>query len=82
MSSWGRALAGIARTGHVATVQVLERTVPDSGDTLTRHWTQNGQPQTPVAGQIYSELVASAARPPLRTRPTSPSPSTSRPPGA
>ncbi|MFK0156513.1 SCO6880 family protein [Streptomyces sp. NPDC090493] len=60
VSSWGRALAGIARTGHLATVQVLERTVPDSGDTLTRHWTQNGQPQAPVAGQIYSELVASA----------------------
>jgi hypothetical protein len=60
VGSWGRALAGIARTGHIATVQVLERTVPDSGDTLTRHWAQNGQPQTPVAGQIYSELVASA----------------------
>ncbi|AJE87437.1 lipoprotein [Streptomyces albus] len=60
VSSWGRALAGIARTGHVATVQVLERTVPDSGDTLTRHWTRSGQPDTPVAGQIYSELVASA----------------------
>jgi hypothetical protein len=60
VGSWGRALAGIARTGHIATVQVLERTVPDSGDTLTRHWTQNGQPQTPLAGQIYSELVASA----------------------
>ncbi|MEW2079108.1 SCO6880 family protein [Streptomyces sp. NPDC013433] len=60
VSSWGRALAGIARTGHIATVQVLERTVPDSGDTLTRHWTHNGQPQTPIAGQIYSELVSSA----------------------
>ncbi|MFE9912547.1 SCO6880 family protein [Streptomyces sp. NPDC102402] len=60
VNSWGRALAGIARTGHIATVQVLERTVPDSGDTLTRHWTQNGRPQTPVAGQIYSELVSSA----------------------
>ncbi|MEU9155088.1 SCO6880 family protein [Streptomyces sp. NPDC048417] len=60
VTAWGRALAGIARTGHIATVQVLERTVPDSGDTLTRHWTQNGQPQAPVAGQIYSELVASA----------------------
>ncbi|MEQ4608368.1 SCO6880 family protein [Streptomyces cavourensis] len=60
VTSWGRALASIARSGHIATVQVLERTVPDSGDTLTRHWTQNGQPQTPVAGQIYSELVASA----------------------
>lgn len=59
VGSWGRALAGIARTGHIATVQVLERTVPDSGDALSRHWNQNGQPQTP-AGQIYSELVASA----------------------
>lgn len=60
VNSWGRALAGIARSGHVATVQVLERTVPDSGDTLSRHWAQHGQPQTPVAGEIYAELVASA----------------------
>ncbi|MGW3835930.1 SCO6880 family protein [Streptomyces microflavus] len=60
VSGWGRALAGIARTGHVATVQVLERTVPDSGDTLARHWARNGRPDTPVAGQIYSELVAAA----------------------
>ena len=66
VSGWGRALAGIARTGHIATVQVLERTVPDCGDTLARHWTEHGQPQTPVAGQIYSELVA-ARRP--RRRP-------------
>lgn len=60
VNGWGRALAGIARTGHVATVQVLERTVPDSGDTLARHWARNGRPETPVAGQVYSELVAAA----------------------
>ncbi|WP_367435107.1 SCO6880 family protein [Streptomyces celluloflavus] len=60
VAGWGRALAGIARTGHVATVQVLERTVPDSGDTLARHWAQQGRPQTPVAGQVYADLVASA----------------------
>ena len=60
VAGWGRALAGIARTGHVATVQVLERTVPDSGDTLARHWSQQGHPEMPVAGQVYSELVASA----------------------
>ncbi|MCY0933821.1 SCO6880 family protein [Streptomyces sp. H34-S4] len=60
VNAWGRALAGIARGGHIATVQVLERTVPDSGDTLTRHWATHGHPQTPVAGQVYSELVASA----------------------
>ncbi|MER8219037.1 SCO6880 family protein [Streptomyces sp. NPDC094143] len=57
---WGRALAGTARTGHVATVQVLERTVPDSGDTLARHWAQHGRPEAPVAGQVYADLVASA----------------------
>ncbi|MFF4871486.1 SCO6880 family protein [Streptomyces sp. NPDC000961] len=60
VSAWGRALAGVARTGHIATVQVLERTVPDSGDTLARHWAQYGQADTPVAGQVYAELVASA----------------------
>ncbi len=60
VGAWGRALAGIARTGRVATVQVLERTVPDSGDSLARHWAEQGSPQTPVAGQIYSELLASA----------------------
>lgn len=60
VAAWARALAGIARTGHVATVQVLERTVPDSGDSLARHWTAHGQPQAPVAGQIYTDLVDSA----------------------
>ncbi|MFJ4918454.1 SCO6880 family protein [Streptomyces sp. NPDC088725] len=60
VNGWGRALAGTARTGHVATVQVLERTVPDSGDTLARHWSQHGHPETQVAGQVYSELVAAA----------------------
>ncbi|WP_043267098.1 SCO6880 family protein [Streptomyces sp. CT34] len=60
VTGWGRALAGIARTGHVASIQVLERTVPDSGDTLSRHWTEHGHPQTPVAGQVYADLVASA----------------------
>ncbi|MFF9001565.1 SCO6880 family protein [Streptomyces achromogenes] len=60
VGGWGRALAGTARTGHVATVQVLERTVPDSGDTLARHWAQHGRPETPVAGQVYADLVASA----------------------
>lgn len=82
VSSWGRALAGIARTGHIATVQVLERTVPDSGDTLTRHWTQNGQPQTPSPDRSTPNWSPRPAPPQPRTRPTSPSPSTSKPPGA
>jgi len=60
VAGWGRALAGIARGGHIAAVQVLERTVPDSGDTLARHWTQHGRPEAPVTGRVYADLVASA----------------------
>lgn len=60
VAGWGRALAGIARTGNIAAVQVLERTVPDSGSTLARHWAHQGHPDTPVAGQVYADLVASA----------------------
>jgi hypothetical protein len=57
---WGRLLAALARTGHVAQVQVLERTVPDSGDALDRHWRQHGNPAATVAGPVYRELLGSA----------------------
>ncbi|MFF9785082.1 SCO6880 family protein [Streptomyces nigrescens] len=60
VAAWGRALASLSRTGHIRSVQVLERTVPDSGDALSRHWTEYGRPDTPVAGTVYSDLVASA----------------------
>ncbi|MFI9202182.1 SCO6880 family protein [Streptomyces sp. NPDC053048] len=60
VAGWGRTLAGLARTGHIKTIQILERTVPDSGDALTRHWNEHGHPQAPVAGTVYAELVAAA----------------------
>ncbi|MFI2031688.1 SCO6880 family protein [Streptomyces buecherae] len=60
VAGWGRALAALARTGQVARVQVIERTVPDSGDALRRYWEEHGNPDTPVAGAIYSELIQSA----------------------
>ncbi|MEY9846386.1 hypothetical protein ABH940_003473 [Streptacidiphilus sp. BW17] len=60
VNAWGRALAALARTGHVARIQVIERTVPDSGDALRRYWEEHGRPNAPVAGAIYSELIASA----------------------
>ncbi|MFF4767427.1 SCO6880 family protein [Streptomyces sp. NPDC001255] len=60
VTGWGRALASMARTGHLAAVQVLERTVPGAGDSLTRHWAKNGRPETPVAGQVYADLVKAA----------------------
>ncbi|WP_372454250.1 SCO6880 family protein [Streptomyces tardus] len=60
VTGWGRALAGIARLGNIAAVQVLERTVPDSGSTLARHWDRQGHPGAPLAGPVYADLVADA----------------------
>ncbi|WP_327419474.1 SCO6880 family protein [Streptomyces sp. NBC_01233] len=60
VNGWGRALAALARTGQIARIQVIERTVPDSGDALRRYWEEHGRPHAPTAGAIYSELIQSA----------------------
>ncbi|WP_225848241.1 SCO6880 family protein [Streptomyces sp. HPF1205] len=60
VAGWGRALAALARTGQVARIQVLERTVPDSGDALRRYWAEHGDRRAHLAGQVYEELIASA----------------------
>jgi len=60
VTGWGRALAALARTGQIARIQVIERTVPDSGDALRRYWEEHGQPDAPLAGAIYNDLIQSA----------------------
>ncbi|NEA37716.1 SCO6880 family protein [Streptomyces sp. SID11385] len=60
VNGWGRVLAALARTGHVARIQVVERTVPDSGDALRRYWEEHGHPDAPLAGGLYEELIQSA----------------------
>ncbi|MFC9327931.1 SCO6880 family protein [Kitasatospora sp. NPDC057015] len=60
VTGWGRALAALSRSGQIARIQVLERTVPESGDALQRYWLEHGRPNTPVAGPIYSDLLAAA----------------------
>jgi hypothetical protein len=60
VSGWGRTLAALARTGHIARVQVLERTVPDSGDALNRYWDEHGRPDADLAGPVYADLLAAA----------------------
>ncbi|MYW03368.1 SCO6880 family protein [Streptomyces sp. SID3343] len=57
---WGRVLASMARTGQIARVQVLERTVPSSGDALQRYWAENGNPDAPFAADIYTDLLTAA----------------------
>ncbi|UGQ10944.1 hypothetical protein LO772_29705 [Yinghuangia sp. ASG 101] len=56
---WGRVLASLARTGHVARIQVLERTVPDSGDALHRYWHEHGTAGAPLA-KVYTDLLTAA----------------------
>ncbi|MEW5530595.1 SCO6880 family protein [Streptomyces virginiae] len=60
VAGWGRTLAALARTGHIARVQVLERTVPDSGDSLNRYWGAYGNPQAHLAGPVYADLLTAA----------------------
>ncbi|GHC74419.1 SCO6880 family protein [Streptomyces violaceochromogenes] len=60
VAGWGRTLAALSRTAHIARVQVLERTVPDSGDALNRYWHEHGNTETHLAGPIYRDLLAAA----------------------
>ena len=56
----GKYSARAGANGRYYAVVARETVVADSGDTLARHWAQQGRPETPVAGQVYSDLVASA----------------------
>jgi hypothetical protein len=40
--SWGRVLATACRSGRLASLQVMERTLPDSGKGLADWWEQHG----------------------------------------
>ncbi|RMI46768.1 SCO6880 family protein [Streptomyces triticirhizae] len=60
VDGWGRALATLARTGHLRAVQVVERTVPDAGDALIRHADRQARPIAPPAEPIYRDLIQAA----------------------
>ncbi|GAB2446911.1 type VII secretion protein EccE [Nocardioides hungaricus] len=42
VTTWGRVLATACRSGRIASLQVMERTLPDSGKGLARWWSQHG----------------------------------------
>ena len=42
VTSWGRVLATVCRSGRIASLQVMERTLPDSGKGLAEWWSQHG----------------------------------------
>lgn len=58
--SWGRVLATACRSGRIASVQVMERTLPDSGKGLAQWWDNHGDPDNAAeswASATYAELI-------------------------
>jgi hypothetical protein len=54
---WGRVLATACRSGRLASLQVTERTLPDSGKGLADWWAQHGSQSGSWAATTYEELV-------------------------
>lgn len=61
VEAWGRVLAGACRSGRVARLQVLERTVPDFGPDLAAWWAEHGHQDGSWAARTYGELIARAS---------------------
>lgn len=57
VTSWGRVLATVCRSGRIATLQVLERTLPDSGTGLAEWWAAHGARDDSWASTTYQELI-------------------------
>jgi hypothetical protein len=61
VAAYGRMIAGLCQSGRIARAQVLERTIPDSGDGLGDWARQRDLDKTTAAGAIYSDLLQHAA---------------------
>ncbi|TYL51690.1 PrgI family protein [Nocardioides sp. BGMRC 2183] len=57
---WSRVLATACRSGRIAGLQVLERTLPDSGNGLTEWWDKHGSQDQTWASTTYGELIERA----------------------
>ncbi len=55
--SWARVLAMVCRSGRIASLQVLERTLPDSGTGLAEWWARHGIDDGSWAARTYAELI-------------------------
>ncbi len=60
VAGWGRVYATLAQSGRIARVQVLERTLPDSGRGVQQHWATHGIHDSSWASRMYAELVDAA----------------------
>ena len=57
VTSWGRVLATACRSGRIASLQVMERTLPGSGKGLAQWWSQHGTQDGSWASTTYGELI-------------------------
>lgn len=55
--AWGRVLATACRSNHVARLQVLERTLPDSGTGLAQWWSSHGHNDGSWVADVYQDLI-------------------------
>jgi hypothetical protein len=57
VASWGRVLATCCRSGRIARLQVMERTLPDAGTGLADWWTTHGTQDDSWTSRVYEELI-------------------------
>jgi hypothetical protein len=57
VASWGRVLATACRSGRIASLQVMERTLPDSGRGLAQWWSRHGMQDDSWTSTTYAELI-------------------------
>ncbi|MDQ1128994.1 SCO6880 family protein [Microbacterium sp. SORGH_AS_0888] len=55
--AWGRVLSTACRSIRIARLQVLERTVPDSGQGLAQWWAEQGTDDDSWVARTYRELI-------------------------
>lgn len=60
VAGWGRLLASLTPATGVARVQVLQRTVPETGVDLASYWAANGVRDGSWAAHVVADLVARA----------------------
>jgi hypothetical protein len=61
VAGWSRVLSTVCRSGRIARIQVLERTVPDSGTGLAQWWATHGHDDGSWVARTYTELIDRAS---------------------
>jgi hypothetical protein len=57
VQAWGRVLATVCRSTRIARLQVLERTLPDSGSGLLQWWAEHGTDDGSWVSRTYRDLI-------------------------